>query len=789
MDRRASPSIPVASPTPNDVLREASKLRRAGRPAEALALLLPLLERDPRSRRRLYETALCRLDLRDRTGAEALVERLLEVSPGDRAGLLLRLNIAKAFDDLPTTLACAARIVALAPDDVVLRIEQAKMLRHAGRFAEARDVLLDFSSAHAAPPDPAFLLALAACHHSLGEHASAFALVEDVLAVQPSRIDALILGQRCAVALGEVEPLRRHARRLAASLALPGMPAAALRSLAITLARLVYRIPAGPKDEDWLSWLALLCDVAADLPADLLWDLFRSAAPLGLQRHCRVLLEAMFARRDVGLATASAMLTAAHSTGGKELDLLAPRLRDSLDADAIPAFDLTYTALRDGAEAALARRRRVTSRNAAMVLLLYRLLLVVGRRSLALRYLGFACRAYPGDGNLRLHWLQGAVAAGEIDRAQRDVQRLLAAPGALGEKARPIAARALLEFGEAEAALRLMDGLPAEKGPGGIRFQALLRLGRGAEAEGVLADVPAGVPARKQPHLNASLIGQRLTEFRLEATAGASPSAAQFVGAAIREIDAWLVRPKARTAAVREVTPGILMQYWDSGHPPAALRTIMASWQGVEGLEYRLFDRVAARHFLLAHLGAEWEDALRLARHPAEESDFFRLCFLLVRGGVYADCDDRLLCPIEPFLKDQPGLTIFQEPQGALCNNFLLATPRHPILAQAAIAARQALLRRDNDSPWSKTGPGLLTRMVAGALREAARQGTDPRVRILPLHLAGRHVQFHTPLPYKRTRAYWNPVPGLGMMDGLASLLAAPATVRRVATGHAAGAA
>ena len=85
------------------------------------------------------------------------------------------------------------------------------------------------------------------------------------------------------------------------------------------------------------------------------------------------------------------------------------------------------------------------------------------------------------------------------------------------------------------------------------------------------------------------------------------------------------------------------MQYWDSGVPPPALSRIMDSWRASACASYDLIDRRKAIAFLEETLAPDWARALGMTRHPAEQSDHFRLCYLLVKGGTHADCDDRLL--------------------------------------------------------------------------------------------------------------------------------------------------
>ncbi len=101
-----------------------------------------------------------------------------------------------------------------------------------------------------------------------------------------------------------------------------------------------------------------------------------------------------------------------------------------------------------------------------------------------------------------------------------------------------------------------------------------------------------------------------------------------------------------------------------------------------------------------------------------------------------------------------PGLILFREPFGALENNVICAPKGHPVLTRAVMMARGALLRRDNDMIWTKTGPGFLTRMVAWSLLNQPELAQS--VTIVPLIKMGRYVHPHGDLPYKHTPQHWN---------------------------------
>ncbi|HEV7457176.1 MAG TPA: glycosyltransferase [Roseococcus sp.] len=758
-------------------LGRAQELRGAGRAEEALALLLPRLAALPHHPGLLHEVAMGHWMLRAHAAAREAFDRFLALRPGHRGALLFRLHMAFVSEDLPAALARAEQTIALLPDDPAPRVVLARLLHRAGRPEAARDMLLAFGADPAGNPELA--LQLARAHHAVGEHAAGLAVLEQVLAGDPACVEAIFIGLHCAIWQGDAQAQRRFAVRAAACLAgrAPAPAGGGGAGLADALARLLCHMGERSAEPEWRGWLDLVCAAAGEVAPPVLLCLYRMAGMQGLGSQASALLDALLTRRDLGLAAARDILLSVHALDAAAAEAWARHLREAVVEAERPGFDLAAAALRDGAGPALRLRQRTPPRPPEEVLWINALLLEAGLRRLALRYLRRAVRSYPAHAALRRRWLLDLVAAGEEAAAREALRHLLASDALPPAEARRIAVPVLVALDEAEAAVGMLDRLPAGRREAGmveVGFTALIRLGRFDEARDLLLQAPAPLASRQVLHRHASLNGLRLIEHQMEGMGDATAGAAQFLGAAIREVDAWVAEPAAASASPsppQDRMPWHIMQYWDTGHPPAGLRPLIESWRGAPGFEHHLFDRNSAQHFLRAHLGPEWSRALRLARHPAEESDFFRLCFLLVRGGIYADCDDRLIMPLAPLVQGRTGLVVFREPGGVIANNFLMATPHHPVLAQAAVAARQALVRRDHDSPWSKTGPGLLTRMVAAGLRAASGEAGAAPISILPRRIALRHVQFHVPLAYKRTPAYWNAASGPATPAGLAQAL------------------
>ncbi len=206
--------------------------------------------------------------------------------------------------------------------------------------------------------------------------------------------------------------------------------------------------------------------------------------------------------------------------------------------------------------------------------------------------------------------------------------------------------------------------------------------------------------------------------------------------------------------------PRRVFQYWDQPTPPEAVTEIMRSWQDRAELDYQRFNLSEARAFLHNTFGPTYERAFRRANNVAEASDLLRLCYLRHYGGLYADADDRLHGQIEALLPGAVGLVCFHENFDILCNNVIACVPGHPAITLASELAVEAMLGRDSESTWSKTGPGLLTRAVAHHLLSADQTSPEQRVAILPGYLLRQQVNIHLPLPHKKTRAYWNAPPG-----------------------------
>jgi len=196
--------------------------------------------------------------------------------------------------------------------------------------------------------------------------------------------------------------------------------------------------------------------------------------------------------------------------------------------------------------------------------------------------------------------------------------------------------------------------------------------------------------------------------------------------------------------------PKRIVQFWDDlDRLPGDVGECIETWRKTEeqGVERLLFDKRKAREFIRRKLGPRYKRAYDKCYHPAMQSDYFRLCYILVEGGCYIDADDvydgsqiqhlfsdgRL--KIQPLCYDTatnmmvpPSLFTKIGANAAswifyFNNNPLIAGSGHPLI-ERTLAHATLCLEKDvtNGLPeiQSTTGPGNLTKSIFDAVTERA---------------------------------------------------------------------
>ena len=227
--------------------------------------------------------------------------------------------------------------------------------------------------------------------------------------------------------------------------------------------------------------------------------------------------------------------------------------------------------------------------------------------------------------------------------------------------------------------------------------------------------------------------------------------------------------------------PRRIVQFWDDiDRMPVDVKECIKSWKKLEhsGFELLLFGECQAREFIRNRLGTRYERAFAKCYHPAMQSDYFRLCYILTEGGCYVDADDvyrgveiehlfsdgRL--KIQPLCYDistdeMVPLSVFTSPVANSLNwifyfnnNPLIATRSHPVVERALLSATTILERHlPSQLPeiQSTTGPGNLSKSIF----DIARGSGDIEKALLVLHDWEAIAITKWPLSYRNDERNW----------------------------------
>ncbi len=191
-----------------------------------------------------------------------------------------------------------------------------------------------------------------------------------------------------------------------------------------------------------------------------------------------------------------------------------------------------------------------------------------------------------------------------------------------------------------------------------------------------------------------------------------------------------------------ESIPKVIVQYWDDLQElPMDIEECIGSWSRwtAGGFSHRLFDECSAQTFIAETLDKRHECAFANCYHPAMQADYFRLCYLLVEGGLYVDVDDVCIgtqiswlfgdgrLKLQPLCYDIASDSMVNPSEFLKAdaynqnwifyvnNNPLVARRGHPIIEQALKQATDALQRVDDDKLpeiQETTGPGNISKSI-----------------------------------------------------------------------------
>jgi mannosyltransferase OCH1-like enzyme len=232
----------------------------------------------------------------------------------------------------------------------------------------------------------------------------------------------------------------------------------------------------------------------------------------------------------------------------------------------------------------------------------------------------------------------------------------------------------------------------------------------------------------------------------------------------------------------RQPTPKTIVQFWhDLGQLPSDVEECVRSWTVWEtsGFKHKLFDERTAGAFISHSLGARYKQAFEHCYHPAMQADYFRLCYVLVEGGIYVDADDVCVgtdigwlaedwrLKLQPLCYDiatgvmvKPAVFLRAEAYDPswifyFNNNPLIASPGHPVIEHALSQATRLLELAGNDELpeiQTATGPGNLSKSIFDL---GTRTSSDIESDVVVLVDWDALAVSHWPLSYRSDARNW----------------------------------
>ena len=163
-----------------------------------------------------------------------------------------------------------------------------------------------------------------------------------------------------------------------------------------------------------------------------------------------------------------------------------------------------------------------------------------------------------------------------------------------------------------------------------------------------------------------------------------------------------------------QLIPKNIMQYWSDSELSENLKILSRSWSEVyPDYQYELYDRKKAIKFLNCYYEKKVVDAFEILRIPAMQSDFFRVAYILEKGGMYADLSHRAHKNIDELIDlNVDTLYVFKRPKSGIWNGFIVAPKGNKSLELIFNRILENIARKDNSNAYQVTGPGNFNRVL-----------------------------------------------------------------------------
>lgn len=178
------------------------------------------------------------------------------------------------------------------------------------------------------------------------------------------------------------------------------------------------------------------------------------------------------------------------------------------------------------------------------------------------------------------------------------------------------------------------------------------------------------------------------------------------------------------------------------------------------GYQMEIFCAESAGEFICLHYGQEFYHLYeRRCVHPSMKSDFFRICYLAKKGGIYVDVDIDCFKPLEEIFKFYEFECFLFYSKGKPCcidNDFIACKANNPIILAILDKIKEYLTtERSFSSVWECTGPGAVSMAVLELLMRNILQDDQKNRSLKGLQLASHNFALraygHMELEYKKT--------------------------------------
>lgn len=212
------------------------------------------------------------------------------------------------------------------------------------------------------------------------------------------------------------------------------------------------------------------------------------------------------------------------------------------------------------------------------------------------------------------------------------------------------------------------------------------------------------------------------------------------------------------TDSVSVTIPKHIMVFWHDEIVPQDVRGSIEKIK-LHNPKYQveIFHTESAGAFIQQVYGTEIYDLYnRRCVHPSMKSDFFRMCYLAEKGGIYVDVDIDCFASLELIFNHYDADCFLFYTKGQPCcidNDFIACQAKNPIILAILEKTKEHLTaKRSFSSVWECTGPGAVSMAILQLLMEDILQGSAHLngLQLAP-HSFALRAYGHAELEYKKT--------------------------------------